>query len=90
MKGLGLKIKKEREEIGLSQAEVAREIPMNQSNYSKIERDMQDPSPDQLKRLCEILKLDANYLLEVEDYSGISVRDLELLRDIKNLIKKYK
>ena len=89
MKGLGEKIKKEREEWGFSQTEMAKKIPMNQSNYSKIERDVQEPSVDQLKRICEILKLDANYLLETDNYTDIPKEDLELLKDVKSIMKKY-
>ncbi len=89
MKGLGEKIKKAREEWGLSQTDMAKAIPMNQSNYSKIERDIQEPSVEQLKQICLILKLDANYLLETDDFDGISENDVNLLKDIKNLISKY-
>ena len=90
MKGLGLKIRKEREEWNISQTDMAKLIPMNQSNYSKIERGLQEPNLEQLKRICEILKMDANFLLELEEYGGISTRDIELLQEIKQFIKKYK
>ena len=90
MKGLGAKIIRAREELGLKQTEVAAQIPMNQSNYSKIEHDLQEPSMEQLQRICRLLKLDCNYLLELEEYEEISKTDLELLKDIKKLIKKYK
>ena len=52
---IGEKIRNAREDLDLSQREVAIQIPMNQSNYSKIERGLQQPSLDQLKRICEIL-----------------------------------
>lgn len=90
MKDLGKKIKKEREDWGYSQMYMAQNIPMNQSNYSKIERDIQEPNIDQLKRICEILKLDANYLLETDNYKDISYNDTELLNDVKILITKHK
>ena len=41
MEGFGYKIKKARQDYGLSQSEIAKQIPMNQSNYSKIEKDAQ-------------------------------------------------
>ena len=90
MKGLGEKIKKEREEWGYTQQEMANLIPMNQSNYSKIERDLQEPNIEQLKRICEILKVDPNYLLETDDFKEISQKDIELLKEIKILIRKFK
>ena len=89
MEGFGYKIKKARQDCGISQSEVARQIPMNQSNYSKIEKDGQEPSLEQLKRICEILHLDPNYLLSVDEYGGISGKDMDLLKDVKTLIKKY-
>lgn len=88
MLGLGEKIRAEREELGFTQSDMARAIPMNQSNYSKIERDLQEPSIEQFKRICEILKLDANYLLDVDE-GDIPKKDRELLKAIKTIIKKY-
>ena len=62
---LGDKVKNAREEIGLLQTDMARLIPMNQSNHSKIERGIQEPSIEQLRRICQILKLDPRYLLDI-------------------------
>ena len=90
MEGLGIKIKKAREEWNFSQSDMANAIPMNQSNYSKIERDLQEPNMEQLRKICEILKLDCNYLLGIEEYEDVSGKDLQLLKEIKEIIKKYK
>lgn len=87
---IGKKIKIAREEWGLSQSEISKAIPMNQSNYSKIERDLQEPNLEQLRRICQILKLDANYLLGIDEYEGISGKDIELLKDVKDFIKSHK
>ncbi len=48
----GEKIRNAREDMDLSQREIAKLIPMNQSNYSKIERDIQEPNLEQLRRIC--------------------------------------
>ena len=87
---VGVKIRNAREDMDLSQRDMAKLIPMNQSNYSKIERDVQEPSLEQLKRICQILHLDPRYLLGLEEYEGISSEDICLLKDIKNLIKNHK
>ena len=58
---VGEKIKNAREDMDLSQADVAREIPMSQSGYSKIERGAQEPNLNQLRRICEILNIDPAY-----------------------------
>ena len=89
MVGLGEKIRAEREELGFTQSKMAKAIPMNQSNYSKIERDIQEPSIEQFKRICEILKLDANYLLDIEA-GDMPQNDRKLLKAIKLIIKKFR
>ena len=87
---VGVKIRNAREDMDLSQRDMAKLIPMNQSNYSKIELDIQEPSLEQLKRICQILRLDPRYLLGLEEYEGISSEDVCLLKDIKFLIEKHK
>ncbi len=86
---IGEKIKNAREDADLSQSEVAALIPMNQSNYSKIERDLQEPSLSQLRRICQILHLDPRYLLALGSYEEFSAKDRKLLSDVKNLIAQY-
>ncbi len=86
---IGDKIRNAREDMDLSQYDVANLIPMNQSNYSKIERDVQEPSLEQLRRICQILHLDPRYLLGLEEYENITADDIELIKDVKKLIKKY-
>lgn len=87
---IGEKIRNAREDLDLLQSDVARLIPMNQSNYSKIERGTQEPSIEQLRRICQILKLDPRYLLDLGEYEMLSQNDLDLLKDIKRLIDKHK
>lgn len=86
---LGEKIRNAREDTDLSQTDMARLIPMNQSNYSKIERNIQEPNIAQLKRICQILKLDPRYLLELEEFEFISSEDRKLLSDIKCFIHQH-
>lgn len=59
------KLKECREQKELTQKKVSELIPMNQSNYSKIERGIQEPNLYQLKRIAEILDVSLDYLLEV-------------------------
>ena len=86
---IGEKIRNAREDMDLSQSEMARQIPMNQSNYSKIERNVQEPSIEQLRRICQILKLDPRYLLSLGEFETVSVDDIKLLRDIKIFIREH-
>ena len=87
---LGEKIKNAREDMGLLQTDMARLIPMNQSNYSKIERGIQEPSIEQLRRICQILKLDPRYLLDIREVDIIDPSDVKLLSDIKKFISIHK
>jgi len=87
---IGEKIRNAREDMDLSQRDMAKLIPMNQSNYSKIERDTQEPSLEQLQRICQILNLDPRYLLNLGEYTSITVEDIKLLNDIKHFIKDHK
>lgn len=86
---IGEKIRAAREDKDLLQNDMAKLIPMNQSNYSKIERGVQEPSLEQLRRICQILELDPSYLLGIERYEYVSANDIKLLNDIKSLIKAY-
>ena len=85
----GEKIKNAREDMDLTQRDMAKLIPMNQSNYSKIERGVQEPSMAQLRRICQILKLDPRFLLGIDEFENISAEDMKLLKDIKIFIKEH-
>ncbi len=87
---IGEKIRNIREDMDLSQYDMAKLIPMNQSNYSKIERGIQEPNMEQLKRICQILNLDPRYLLELGDFEMVTAQDMKLLSDIKAFIKTHK
>ena len=86
---IGDKILKAREIAELSQQRVADLIPMNQSSYSKIERGIQEPNMMQLKRICEILRLDPRYLLNLEriDDEKLCNAFRQANQDIQKVIK---
>ena len=86
----GIKFRNAREDMDLLQSDMAELIPMNQSNYSKIERGIQEPSIQQLRRICQILKLDPRYLLELNEFESISNEDKKLLKDIKEFVENHK
>ena len=87
---IGEKIRNAREDKDLLQNDMAKLIPMNQSSYSKIERGVQEPSLEQLRRICQILELDPRYLLNLGEYEQISSEDIKLLEDAKKFIKTHK
>ena len=83
----GTKIRNAREDRDLLQSDMAKLIPMNQSNYSKIERDLQEPNLLQLKRIVEILNLDVHELLGLQ--ASRDNPDLRFAKEIKTLYRKY-
>ncbi|MBQ8321687.1 MAG: helix-turn-helix transcriptional regulator [Clostridia bacterium] len=85
---IGEKIRAAREDMDLSQEEISRAIPMNQSSYSKIERDVQEPSLEQLRRICQILRLDPSYLLALESYENASSDDLAFAKEVKRIYER--
>lgn len=87
---IGEKIRNAREDMDLSQRDMASLIPMNQSNYSKIERNVQEPSLEQLRRICQILNLDPRYLLNLGELATVTAQDIKLLKDVKNFMKDHK
>ena len=87
---IGQTIRNAREDMDLTQQDMAERIPMNQSNYSKIERDIQEPNLEQLRRICQILNLDPRYLLQLGELSSVTESDIVLLKDIKKFIREHK
>jgi len=85
---IGDKIKAAREDMDLSQDNVASQIPMNQSSYSKIERNVQEPNLEQLRRICQILKLDPAYLLSLDKFENASNDDLLFAKEVKKIYQK--
>ncbi len=83
----GDKIKNLREDLDLTQTQVAEMIPMNQSNYSKIERGQQEPDLQQLKRIAEIFCVSADYLLGIKNDETVA-KDVTFARKIINLYKE--
>lgn len=82
------KIRNAREDMDLSQKEVADMIPMNQSNYSKIERGVQEPNIDQLRRICQILRVDPRFLLDLPEFKNQESAN-NILLDLQKIVEKY-
>jgi len=87
---IGETIRAAREDKDITQTKIAELIPMNRSNYSKIERDTQEPSIYQLRRICQILDLSADRLLKLDEHENVTESDMQLLKDIKKFIQEHK
>ncbi len=67
--GLGARIRGLREEIGMSQAELASQAELSQGYLSQIENDeVQNPSASVLFRLAQALHVDPRCLLEAAGF----------------------
>lgn len=87
---IGQQIKNAREDKDLTQQFVADNIPMHQTAYSRIERGLQEPSMQQLRRICQILDISADCLLRIREYKDVTESDIRLLKDIKKFIQEHK
>ena len=63
LKGFGKRVRILRRQKDLTQVDIAQSIPMNQSNYSKIERDTQEPNLTQLIAIAKKLNVSTDELL---------------------------
>lgn len=76
--GLGKTIRKVREEIGMSQAQLASCAGLSQGYLSQIENDeVQNPSAAVLFRLANALHIDPRALLQAAGYEEILPREEE-------------
>jgi len=76
--GIGAKIRKLREETGLTSAELASNAELSPSMLSQVERDVVMPSISSLRRIAATLKVPAFYfLIEESDLDDIVVRHQE-------------
>ncbi len=86
--GLCENIKKTRLKKKLTQTEVASRIPISQSNYSKIELGMVVPDAITLKRICEILQVSSDYLLEVQLKKELLLSDYDYIYKAYFMLQK--
>lgn len=83
-----IKLKNYRIDKDLTQKRVAELIPMNQSNYSKIENGIQEPSLYQLRRLSEILEVTIDDLLDINHDVIIEKQMKKMVSEVKPVIEK--
>lgn len=85
-KEIGLKLKKLREDLGLSLREVASRIDIDHSYISKIEKGKM-PSLEKLKRLCDLYGVSVQSLFgeETEVPSVLKELGVEWITHIQNM-----
>lgn len=73
METFGERIRRLRNEKRLTQKQLAEIIGKAQSAIAYWEADKQEPSVSSLKKLCEFFEVSADYLLGIEDESGVKI-----------------
>ena len=81
----GERLRRFRERKDITQQQMAELIPMNQSNYSKIERNTQQPSLDQLIRIVEILDITLDELLGIDPSIYLKKKIKEIEQDMESI-----
>ena len=64
MNGLGLRLKRRRQEKGLTQEQVAARLSIHRTTYTKYEADRVEPSLDTLCQLAALLGCSVGFLLD--------------------------
>ena len=64
------KLKEARKKAGYSQEEVSDIINTSRSNISKYETGALEPNLETLRKLCELYKVRADYILEIKRQSN--------------------
>ena len=70
------KVKRQREQMGLTQAELAKRLGLTRSGVNAWEMGLSVPSTQYLVELAKLFHVSADYLLGLEDTASISVSGL--------------
>ena len=68
MKIFSERLKDSRQDLGMSQKEVADSLGITASAYANYEQNLREPSLTILAKICETLDVSADYLLGIEDW----------------------
>lgn len=63
MEKLAENLKRIRQERGMTQAQVAKRIPVDRTTYTKYENGIAEPHLGNLVKLCDVLQVSPNELL---------------------------
>ncbi len=89
--GLGERIKVRREELGLTQLQLARALGVTPQHISVIEKNKRAPSLDSLAKLAQELGVTTDYLITgtesvISDVTSIIKVDIGLSLDVKKAL----
>ena len=64
---IGKKLRELRKEAGFTQKQVAALMNKSETGYASWEQGLAEPSVNDLRRLCRIYEISADFLLELEE-----------------------
>lgn len=82
---IGDKLRERRLELGMTQSQIAKITGIKKNTISNYENNVSAPNENNIFKLMEVLKCDANYLFEWD-----KVEDIQLMLNEKASIKKYR
>lgn len=83
---IGERIRTRREELGLSQAELAKRIGVTQGSIGNYESGVSNPKMELMQKLFDALETDANYIF----HEVLDVQRIEFTYDETMMIQKYR
>ncbi len=87
--GLANRLKERREQLGLTQSEVASILGITPGAVGNYENGVSTPKADILFKVFDALKCDANYLFQ-DEMKNLSNKDAATPFEMENLVKKYR
>lgn len=91
METIGMKLKKHRKNVGLTQQQVATKANISRSHYASLESDKYNPSLDTLKNIANVLNIDVTLLLEKEDVENENkTNEIVLSKNEQILLDDYR
>ena len=71
---IGKKIKDLRKEAGFTQKQLAKMMNKSETGFASWEQGLSEPSVNDIRLLCLILDVSADYLLGLEDELGMKIK----------------
>lgn len=87
--GLANRLKERREQLGLTQGEVASILGITPGAVGNYENGVSTPKADILFKVFDALKCDANYLFQ-DEMKNLSKKDVATPFEMDHLVKKYR
>mgnify|MGYP002508088992 CR=1 FL=1 len=87
--GLANRLRERREQLGLTQGEVASLLGITPGAVGNYENGVSTPKADILFKVFDALKCDANYLFQ-DEMKNLKIEDSATPLEMENLVKKYR